>query len=236
MDQAVGASLGVIMLDTTFARPPGDVGHPASWRCPVRFARVQGASPDRVIRHDAEGLIPDFVAAGRELIAAGCGAIITSCGFMARHQRTVAEELGVAFAASSLLQLPMVARSLGKGRVPGVLTYDASSLGPENFLESGADAATPFVGMPERGAFRSLIEGGARYDAAALEREMLAAARDLVLRRPDVGAIVLECTNMPPFAQAVSKAFGLPVFDILTLGHWLFAATAPRRFEDERKV
>ncbi len=142
----------------------------------------------------------------------------------------------MAFAASSLMQLPMVARSLGKGRVPGVLTYDAGSLGPENFEANGADPTTPFVGMPQGGAFHGLIEGGQPHDPVAMEREIVEAARDLLARRPDVGAIVLECTNMPPFAHSVAKACSLPVFDILTLGHWLFAATAPRRFDDERRT
>lgn len=218
------------MLDTQFARPPGDVGNPASWNCPVQFHRVGGASADRVIRQGAEGLIPDFLTAGRSLIDSGCSAILTSCGFMARHQDRIASELGVAFAASSLMQTPLVAKALGPRKLPGILTYDARSLEPAMLVSNGADPKTPVVGMPEHGAFRSLIEGGAPYDGAAMRREMLQAARDLLARHPEVGAIVLECTNMPPFAEAVARECELPVFDILTLGHWLFAATAPRQF------
>lgn len=219
------------MLDTQFARPPGDVGNPASWNCPVQFHRVGGASAHRVIRQGADGLIPDFLAAGRSLIDKGCSTILTSCGFMARHQDRIAAELGVAFAASSLMQIPLVARALGVNRTPGVLTYDARSLEPAMLASNGADPQTPVVGMPEDGAFRSVLEGGAPYDGAAMKREILEAARDLVARHPEVGAIVLECTNMPPFSQAVARECRLPVFDILTLGHWLFAATAPRQFD-----
>lgn len=223
-------ALGIIMLDTTFERPPGDVGHAGSWRFPVRFRQVRGASVSLVVRAGGEGLVDDFVAAGRELISEGCSAIVTSCGFMALHQRKLAEALGVPVAASSLMQLPMVEMALGAGLRPGVITYDAGSLVPEVFEACGADPSVPVRGVPANGAFHALIEGSATYDRAALEAEVVDAARKLVAEHPSVGAIVLECTNMPPFAQAIATALGLPVFDILTLGEWLFTSTSPRTF------
>ncbi|TWB57823.1 hypothetical protein FBZ98_102448 [Rhizobium sp. ERR 922] len=223
-------ALGIIMLDTTFERPPGDVGHAGSWRFPVRFRQVRGASVSLVVRAGGEGLVDDFVAAGRELISEGCSAIVTSCGFMARHQRKLAEALGVPVAASSLMQLPIVEMALGAGLRPGVITYDAGSLVPEVFEACGADPSVPVRGVPANGAFHALIEGSATYAHAALEAEVVDAARKLVAEHPSVGAIVLECTNMPPFAQAIATALGLPVFDILTLGEWLFTSTSPRTF------
>ncbi|WP_230382939.1 aspartate/glutamate racemase family protein [Paracoccus shanxieyensis] len=194
-----------------------------------------GATPDAVIRKGAGGLIPDFMAQGRALVEQGATALLTSCGFMARHQAVLAAGLGVPFAASSLVQLPLVARTLPQGRVLGVITYDAASLGPEAFLAVGADPATPVVGLPANGAFHGLIEGGQPYDHDAMAAEILAAAHGLIARHPDVGAIVLECTNMPRFSVDLSQALGLPVFDILTLGHWLFSATSPRRFVGQGK-
>lgn len=228
-------TLGVIMLDTTFERPPGDVGHPDSWSFPVKFRRVGGASVGRVIRQGGTGLIEAFVEAGQSLIDEGCGCIITSCGFMARHQRTLAKALGVPVAASSLLQLPMIEMTLGEGRRAGVITYDAASISTEMFTACAADPSVPVRGVPPGGAFHALIEGGAPYDRAALEAEVLQVARALVTDHPETGAILLECTNMPPFSRAIARAAGRPVFDILTLGEWLVAATAPRSFNHEPK-
>ncbi|MFK0161685.1 aspartate/glutamate racemase family protein [Rhizobium sp. NPDC090279] len=227
---APSRALGIIMLDTVFERPAGDVGHAASWRFPVKYRHVRGASVSLVVRAGGEGLVEDFIAAGHELVADGCSAIITSCGFMARHQRKLAEALGVPVAASSLMQLPMVEMALGAGLRPGVITYDEASLSPEVFEASGADPSAPVRGVPAGGAFHALIEGSAAYDHAALEAEVIDAARHLVAAHPYVGAIVLECTNMPPFAQAISAAVSRPVFDILTLGEWLFTSTSPRTF------
>ncbi|EXL02763.1 aspartate/glutamate racemase family protein [Ochrobactrum sp. WV_118_8] len=221
-------SLGVIMLDTGFPRPPGDVGNPASWEMPVRFKKVSGASPDKIIRQGGAGLIEDFVIAGEALIAEGCSALVTSCGFMARHQSALSAKLAVPIATSSLLQLPMVRTVIGQERKVGVITYDEASLDDAIFAACGADIRTPRIGMSDGGAFRELIEGGGTYDHAALEAEIIHAARELKSREPDLGAVVLECTNMPPFAQAVAKASGLPVFDVLSLGHWLFSSTSSR--------
>ena len=218
------------MLDTDFLRPPGDVGHAGSWDFPVKLRRVTGASPDRVIRQGGAGLLDDFVAAGESLIEEGCCAIITSCGFMALHQRRLAAALGVPVAASSLIQLPLVELTLGAGKRAGVITYDATNLTSEIFLACGADPSTPIAGVPSNGAFHALIEGGDRYDQAGLEAEVVLVARDLVARNPSVGAIVLECTNMPPFAAAIAKACAIPVFDILTLGRLLFSSTFPREY------
>ncbi len=230
MMSSSSTALGIIMLDTRFERPPGDVGNAASWDFPVKFRQVAGASPERVIRRGGEGLLDDFIAAGDELIAEGCSAILTSCGFMARHQSRLAEALSVPVAASSLIQLPMIQMALGSRRRVGVITYDAASLTTDMLVACGAEPGVPVAGVPADGAFRALIERGEPYDRERLEAEILTVARDLVSRNPALGALVLECTNMPPFAAAVAKACAMPVFDILTLGRWLFESTLPAAF------
>lgn len=67
-------------------------------------------------------------------------------------------------------------------------------------------------------------------DYDGMEREVLDAADQLVINHPKVRAIVLECTNMPPFTHAVEKATGLKVWDVLSLGKWLYEGAAPRDY------
>ena len=91
---------------------------------------------------------------------------------------------------------------------------------------------TPIVGT-EKGEefFRVLIKAEKEdMDIALARQDVVSAAQALVARHPDIGAIVLECTNMPPYAAAVQAATGLPVYDIYSLISWFHAGLRPRRF------
>jgi Asp/Glu/hydantoin racemase len=44
-----------------------------------------------------------------------------------------------------------------------------------------------------------------------------------------VGAVVLECANMPPCAARLRARIGLPVYDMVDLGRWLYAGLAGAR-------
>ncbi|MEN9416964.1 MAG: hypothetical protein RI988_584 [Pseudomonadota bacterium] len=205
--------LGVLMLDTRFPRLPGDVGHPASFAMPVRHRVVAGATAWRVVRERDADLARPFIEAGRALVAEGARALTTSCGFLVQLQQVLQQALPVPVWTSSLLALPALGR-------PGVLTVDAAALGAAHFLAAGADPATPVEGLPPHGHLqRVLLEDRPTLDPAQAEAEVVACAQHLVQRRPDVRELVLECTNMPPYADAVAAATGRPVHHLLTLVH-----------------
>ena len=85
-----GAAVGILMLETRFPRIPGDMGNAATWDFPVLYRVVDGASPDRVVRRKAEGLLDAFVAAGREMVEDGADGITTNCGFLSLVQPELA--------------------------------------------------------------------------------------------------------------------------------------------------
>ena len=113
-----GAAIGILMLETRFPRRPGDIGNPASFDFPVLYGTVAGADPETAVRGDARRLLPNFIAAGRDLVAQGAAGLTTSCGFLAPFQNALADGCGVAVAASSLMQIPLVQRLLPDGRRP----------------------------------------------------------------------------------------------------------------------
>lgn len=209
------APLGVLMLETRFPRVLGDIGNPASFDFPVRYRIVRGASAQRVVHERAVGLLQPFIDAALELVEEGCGAISTSCGFLALFQRELQAALPVPVAASSLLQVgPLQAA----GEKVGIITIAAHSLTVDHLRGVGAAVDTPIVGVRPDGEFvRAILGDLPQMDTAKLREEMLEAGARLRAAHPRVTALVLECTNMPPYAQALREATSLPVYDILTL-------------------
>ena len=220
-------ALGVLMLDTRFPRVPGDIGHAASLPFATRHRVVRGASPQRVVRERDPALLQPFIAAGRALIDDGVAAITTSCGFLVLFQQALQAALPeVPVWTSSLLLLPELQR-----RGPaGVVTVDAASLGADHLRAAGAAADTPIEGLAPGCAFqRSLLQDEATLDVEAARDATVSAALRLVERRPEIEAIVLECTNMPPYADAVRAATGRPVHHLISL---LTARLATASFGD----
>ena len=215
-----GFTVGILMLDTRFPRIPGDMGNATTFPFPVRYHRVGGARPDLVVRRGAEGLLPAFVEGARALECEGVGAITTNCGFLVKFQGELAAAVRVPVFTSSLLLVPLVHRMLPRGRRVGVMTVNASSLTREHLEGAGIGADVPLAiaGMEGEKEFtRVLLDDEGELDVDLAREEHIRVARRLVADHPDVGAVVLECTNMPPYAADVQRATGVPVFDIVSL-------------------
>jgi hypothetical protein len=203
--------LGVLMLDTRFPRVVGDIGNPLTFDFPVRYRIVHGASPQRVVRERDPALLQPFIDAGRALIDEGATAITTSCGFLVLFQRELQAALPVPVWSSSLLQLAGL-------RDAGVVTADAASLSADHLRAAGAAPGTPVEGLAPDCAFhRTLLNDEPTLDTDDARVRTVAAAQRLVARHPQLSTIVLECTNMPPYAEAVRTATGRTVLDITTL-------------------
>ncbi|MCC7273244.1 MAG: aspartate/glutamate racemase family protein [Alphaproteobacteria bacterium] len=226
-----GARLGILMLEARFPRIPGDMGNARTWPFPVLYKVVAGASPDRVVRRKAEGLLPDFLAAAAELVRLGADGITTNCGFLSLYQREIAAHVGVPVATSSLMQVPMVQATLPPGRKVGILTISAASMTSRHLEAAGVDAATPVMGTDGGREFsRAIIEDEGRMDVEAAEADILEFGGRLAASDPAIGAIVLECTNMAPYAAALRDHVGLPVFDIYSFVTWFHGGLSPRDF------
>ncbi len=230
-----GFTVGILMLDTRFPRIPGDMGHAGTFPFPVRYHRVSGASPDLVVRKGAQGLLPAFVEGARQLEREGVGAVTTNCGFLVKYQAELAASVRIPVLTSSLLMVPLVHRMLPPGRRVGILTVNAPGLGDEHLRGAGIGPEIPLAvaGLESEKEFtRVLLGDELELDVDLAREEHIRVARRLIADHPDVGAIVLECTNMPPYAADVQRATGLPVFDIVslvTLVHGALAAGLPPR-------
>ncbi|MGI4951261.1 MAG: aspartate/glutamate racemase family protein [Janthinobacterium lividum] len=227
-----GAPLGILMLDARFPRIPGDMGNAGTWPFPVLYKVVRGATPEKVVLHGAAGLLPDFLAAAAELVALGAEAITTNCGFLSLFQREIAAHTGVPVMTSSLLQVPWVQATLPPGRRVGLVTVCAGSLTPAHLAAAGVPPDIPVAGTEHgREFFRVLIRAESQdMDIGLARQDVVEAGRALVDRHPEVGAIVLECTNMPPYAADLQAATGRPVYDVYSMVSWFQAGLRPRRW------
>ena len=226
-----GASVGILMLETRFPRIPGDVGNAATWPFPVLYCVVRDASPDRVVRQGAAGLLDPFVDAGRELVRHGADGLTTSCGFLALHQPELARACAVPVATSSLMQVAAVEALLPPGKRAGVLTISRASLTEEHLALAGAPLDAPVAGTDEGREFtRVILDDELELDVGLARQDVVDGARDLLGRHPEVGAIVLECTNMCPYSADVAEAVGLPVYDFVSFVTWFQSGLRPRRF------
>ena len=225
-----GFTVGILMLDTRFPRIRGDMGNAATFPFPVRYHRVTGADPDLVVRRGAEGLLPAFIEGAKQLESEGVGAITTNCGFLVKFQRELAGSVSVPVFTSTLLLVPLVHRMLPPGRRVGIMTVSAATLRPEHLEGAGIGSEVPIAvaGMETEKEFTRVLLGDELVlDVDLAREEHVRVARRLVALHPDVGAIVLECTNMPPYTADIQRETGLPVFDIVslvTLAHDALAA------------
>jgi hypothetical protein len=219
--------LGILTLDTAFPRIPGDVGAAGTFPFPVRHAVVAGALVDDLVHRADDALFPQFVRAAMRLVDDGCLGIATTCGFLVRWQRELAAAVPVPVLTSALLQLPLVQRCLPQHRRVGVVTYSATDLTPAALGAAGAEPSTPVAGVDPDGYFANTIRHGTDIlDRDRMANDVVAAARRLASSHDNLGAIVLECANMPPYRADVEAATRLPVFDAVQLITWFYAGIA----------
>jgi len=199
---------------------PGNVVHPQTFAFPVLHRRVPGANFRTVVSHPDPRVLEASILAARELEAEGVRAITTSCGFNVIFQEELSGAVSVPVFTSSLLQVPMVSAMLRDDQAVGILTADAPSLTSRHLGKAGIGPGVParIAGIGDRGEFaRVRDDPGAALDGERFVGEVLEHARELVRCHPEVGAFVLECTDLPPASAEIRRVTGLPVFDIVTL-------------------
>ncbi|GAH16512.1 unnamed protein product, partial [marine sediment metagenome] len=162
----------------------------------------------------------------------GIRALCSACGFFGNFHRQVAEALDIPVALSSLVQIPWIKSVIKPYQKIGILTADASSLTDQLlkncFIEDpGLLVVKDLRHAPE---FSAILEYRGQFDNGKVRDEVVGAALELLESNEDIGAILLECSDMPPYAYAVQRAVQLPVFDFITLIRWLHNATTQKPY------
>ena len=231
---SAGEAIGILLLDALLPLPPGDVANATTFSFPVRYKVVKAASIDRLIYQRDPVLLEPFIEAGWELVREGVKAVTSDCGFMALFQEEMANALPVPVFLSSLLQVPFIHRTLCRGEMVGIIAADSRQMTERHLRAVGINESMPvkIVGMENQPNFCDAIlnEKGV-LDFERVEQEVVEMAERLVAEEDKVRAILLECSNLPPYAAAVQEAVGLPVYDFITMIKHVFSAVVRRRFD-----
>ncbi len=197
----------------------GNSTNRATYDFPVMMRRVRGANIRTILESPDRSVLETMIGEIRDMVRLGVRAITTSCGFNAIFQEEMARAAGVPVFASSLLQVPLALRISG-GRPVAVITAKKGALRREHFAASGIPEGAPvrIFGLeecPQWGRIFTDPEG--EVDLEEVRREVAGTALRAVGEVPDLGAFVLECTDLPPFSEEIRRRTGVPVFDFVTL-------------------
>jgi hypothetical protein len=120
----------------------------------------------------------------------------------------------------------MVQNMLARQRPVGVITAKKSALTEKHLQRVGiTDFNSIHVeGLEACAEWNKIFSSPAEeINIATVENDIIRLARSMT-KRADIGAFILECTDLPPFADAIRKATGRPVFDIVTLTNYVYQA------------
>jgi len=233
-----GPTVGILQLPANIPMLPGDVGNPTTFDFPVLYELIEEIDPFWVLADKPHPVVmKKVIAACKRLTMQGVTTIIGNCGFFANYQPEVAESLdvGVTYFNGSLMQLPMILTSVGANKKVGVLTASKKLLMPSPALKysgvSDEDMNRIVVYGNEDGKEMLKVTGETgRFNPKKLEKELVDLAKKMVKENPDVGAIVLECTEFPPYAHAIQDAVRLNIWDFVTMTKFMHAGAMQKPY------
>lgn len=229
-----GVTIGILMMETTIPFIPGDVGNATSYDFPVLYQTVKGLTTMRMFEKD-QTAFEEFHAAAQVLRKQGVRAITGDCGYMLAFQEELAEKMDIPVFLSTLLQIPFILKTIGRRGKVGVLCANGRSLTSEFLKIAGItepDLERVVVyGLECDDHFREVIhEETGCLDVEKMTSAVVEGSRRLIQENSGVKAILLECSDLPPYAAAVQKATGLPVFDFNSMIRYVHSVVLRKEF------
>lgn len=211
---------------------PGNSTNPETYQnlCRVHFSRIKGANIHTVLENPSQEVLAAMIAEARRLVSEeGAVAITTSCGFNAIFQPQLAAAVAVPVFTSSLLQVPALAHSTGMK--VGIITASATHLTSTHLRNAGITAEMPVLvkGLEECPQWKKIfLEPEAELDLDLVGDYLSQLASELRAKE-GVGALLLECTDLPPYAERLRRETALPVADYVTMLRWLLQVVPSRQ-------
>lgn len=233
-----GVTIGLVQMHAALPMIPGNMGNATTFDFPILYRRMNARDvADVMAEEPTQNFADAVVEAAQWLELQGVRAIMGNCGFFGGYQNEVKARINVPFFSSSLMMLPMMVHSMPAGKRVGVITANGPQLikvqAVQNCGLSLEDKENSIVimGCEHGEEFQSTIMANSRvYNPVKLEQDIVDVARQMLQENDDIGAILLECTELSPHAVAVQEAVRLPVWDYTTLTKWIYSGCIRRPF------
>lgn len=217
-----GHAVGILAIDVQYPLVPGNIVNATSFQFPVLYKILQGVAPHRLLSGDPD-LLQVIIDGGQELISYGARAIVGACGSFANYQKSAAESLGVPTYLSIMTQVPFILNSMKRDQKLGIIAADANAITPAvleqcDIRDRSRLILTSAIEMSE---FRKLLTAPQDFSSNRLDEEIGNFSVRFAKENPDLGAILLQCSDLPPYAHTIQRASGLPVYDMALLINWL---------------
>merc|ERR1719329_186485 len=223
--------LGVIRLDYNYPPAAGDIDCPGSYGYDVLFRVVPGLT---FAMAQAGKMTPavdrQFRTAIQWLEKKGAVGITGDCGFMMAFQPIARDVATIPVFMSSMVQCPMVSVAFDKYDKIIIMTANSRTLKPQKeclLSHCGFDVDDDrflIVGCQDVPGFEAVAEGG-KVDVERVTPGVVKLVQETIKRPPSIRAVVMECTELPPYSDAVRAATGLPVWDAITNADFFISAS-----------
>jgi len=236
-----GMGLGIIILDEVYPGFPGDVRNASAFPFPVQYEIVEGVDiPALVWADDKSPCLEPIQRAAKKLERMGVRAIAAECGYFAWFQKAIAGTVDVPVFMSSLLQVPLAQQLIGPQKAVGIMVAQREFMTDAHLEAVGVQMGSNYVvagaeddyECPE---FGNLWNADIRPDPAMAsydkaEVDFVAACVDFYQEHPNMGAMMLECTGMQPFARAIQRQIDIPIFSWGTLLDYAYSVAVHRDY------
>jgi len=214
--------LGIIRLDYNYPPAAGDIDCPGSYDYDCLFRVVPGLTFEMAQAGVmTTPVMKEFKLAIKWLESKGAVGITGDCGFMMAFQPIARQVATVPVFLSAMTQCPMISLAFDKFDKILILTANSQSLKPQKDVMlthcgfNVDDDRFLIVGCQDIDGFDAVAKGG-KVDVERVTPGMVAMTKEVLKKNPSIRAICLECTELPPYADALRNETKLPVFEAIT--------------------
>ena len=231
-----GVAIGVIQRGgSRTPMVPGNMGNGTTFPFTLMWQQMAGnITIDMLVSAQPHPkILEQVIQAGKQLQAQGCRAVMGNCGYLANYQPEVAAALDIPVFLSSLLQVPVILQSIKPERKVGIICASGQVLSRAPALGNcGIEDLSRIIiaGAENTSQMKNVLSSIGHINNAVFEKELVELAKDMVEKHPEVGAILLECSELPPYAWAIQEVTHRPVFDYTTLTKWIYNSVVRDKF------